>query len=84
MHIGTKIRQLREERGLHVHELAQSIGRGAQTVFRWEWGRVSPKFSDLQEVARALGIDLSTLVDGVDEVSASERAPPESIIPPAA
>jgi repressor LexA len=60
-HIGDRIRRLRKERGMSAEKLAGKLNRGSQTVFQWEWGKTSPRYDDLLEIARVLRIDISEL-----------------------
>lgn len=62
MHIGERIRARRNERGVSCEQLAQQIGRRVGTVFKWEWGKTSPRYEDLEAVAGALGIDIHDLL----------------------
>ncbi len=67
MKIGERIKQARDERGVTAEHLAVAINRGSQTIFRWEWGEVSPRINDLADIANGLGISLGVLLKGVDD-----------------
>jgi transcriptional regulator with XRE-family HTH domain len=45
-------------------QLARALGRPQAVLSRWESGRLEPRLPDLVAVARALAIDLESLVDG--------------------
>lgn len=76
MHVGQRIRNLRLERGISAQALAERLKRGMQTVYRWEWGAVSPRMEDLKLVADALGVELPELLQGVTDGAPS--SPPAS------
>jgi transcriptional regulator with XRE-family HTH domain len=77
MHIGERIRVLREERGLTGEQLASKLERGSQTIYRWEWGKTSPRWDDLQEIAKALDVEVSRLTDGVEP--SADSTPPSAM-----
>jgi transcriptional regulator with XRE-family HTH domain len=74
MHIGERIRELRRERDVTAEDLASKLGKGSQTVFRWEWGNTSPRVDDLLGIAERLGVTLEELVRGVNEPSPGSHA----------
>jgi transcriptional regulator with XRE-family HTH domain len=53
---------LRRGRGLTQREFRTALGIGATAVISWEHGRVRVPADRLGDVARALGVDLSTLL----------------------
>ena len=60
--IGRRIRMLRGERGLTLDDLGTAIGRAASQVSVLENGKREAKVSDLQTIARALGVTLDELL----------------------
>lgn len=60
--IGKRIRQLRADRGMTLHDLGTAIGRAASQVSVLENGKREPRLSDLQTVAKALGVSLEKLL----------------------
>ena len=74
--VGKRIRQLRTERGMTLESLGSAIGRAASQVSVLENGKREPRLSDLQTVARALGVGLDELLDAdaVDPRAAREIA----------
>jgi predicted transcriptional regulator/transcriptional regulator with XRE-family HTH domain len=60
--IGKRIRQLRTERGMTLDDLGTAIGRAASQVSVLENGKREPRLSDLQTLARALGVGLDVLL----------------------
>lgn len=61
--IGKRIRQLRTERGMTLDDLGAAIGRAASQVSVLENGKREPRLSDLQTLARALGVSLEKLLE---------------------
>ena len=57
--IGSKIRQLREERGLTQEELAQSIGLSSEFISHLELGKRSPSLDSLSHIANFFGKKMS-------------------------
>lgn len=66
--VGKRIREERRKRGVTAEELAVGIGRGAQTIWRWEWGHTSPRHADLERVAAYLGVKVGDLLPGDERV----------------
>src|SRR5690606_17363573 len=60
--IGKRIRQLRTERGMTLDDLGAAIGRAPSQVSVLENGKREPRLSDLQTLARALGVGLEVLL----------------------
>jgi len=60
--IGRRVRQLRRMRGLTLDDIGAAIGRAASQVSVIENGKREPKVSELQAIARALGVSLDELL----------------------
>lgn len=60
--IGRRIRQLRTDRGLTLGDLGMGIGRAASQVSVIENGKRELKLSELQKLARVLGVGLDELL----------------------
>ena len=60
--IGRRVRQLRTGRRMTLDDLGAAIGRAASQVSVLENGKREPKLSELQGVARALGVSLDQLI----------------------
>lgn len=60
--IGKRIRQLRTERGMTLDALGAAIGRAPSQVSVLENGKREPRLSDLQTLAKALGVGLDALL----------------------
>jgi putative transcriptional regulator len=61
--IGQRIVQLREAKGWSQADLARQLGKDRQAIEKLENGKVNPTLYSLLEVADALGISLSKLVE---------------------
>lgn len=66
MTLGQKIRKLRKEREWKVGELAEKSGISKPTVFDHELGNSSPSWKFVQLYAKAFGITIQQLVEGVE------------------
>lgn len=60
--IGTRIRELRDERRLSQDALAKQLGVSTNTVSRWETATYKPSISDVQKIADYFGVKLSSLL----------------------
>lgn len=56
------IKQARRMAGLHSNDLANTVGVRDCTFRRWECGMRRPTLEHLEQTARALGIEPTTLV----------------------
>jgi transcriptional regulator with XRE-family HTH domain len=61
--IGQRIIQLREKKGWTQAELARACKKDRQAIEKLENGRVNPTLYSMIEVAKALGVQLDTLVN---------------------
>jgi transcriptional regulator with XRE-family HTH domain len=68
MQIGSNIKRYRELKGLSQQKAADEIGEKRSTYAEWERG-IEPKASVLVKLARLFGVNLSDLLEGVDENS---------------
>lgn len=64
MNIGKRIVIARTNAGLTQAELAKRMDIPYQTIGHWERNMSSPKFSSLERLADALGINVETLICG--------------------
>jgi putative transcriptional regulator len=62
-HLGERIAQIRDERGLNHSELAAKCDKDRQSINRLEKGNVNPSVFYLLQIAKALDISLSELLD---------------------
>jgi putative transcriptional regulator len=61
--IGQRIVELREQRGWSQSDLARACNKDRQAIEKLESGKVNPTLYTLLEIANALEISLSKLVD---------------------
>jgi transcriptional regulator with XRE-family HTH domain len=61
--IGLRIIHLREKKGWSQADLARACGKDRQAIEKLENGKVNPTLYSLYEVAEALGITLTDLVN---------------------
>jgi len=61
--IGLRIIALREKKGWNQSDLARACGKDRQAIEKLENGKVNPTLYSLYEVAKALEIPLSELLD---------------------
>lgn len=69
----SKIRELREARGLSLDELGQRMGVAAGTVRRWEAGEVDVDEGTLAQLADTLGVSQDALRDEGDAAHHGDR-----------
>ena len=67
MTIGSVIRQLREGRKMTQDDLAKAIGVSMQTVSSWELNNSVPRMGILKKLADHFGVDVASIVAGVDQ-----------------
>ncbi len=72
MSIGDKVRRIRQAQGLSMRSLAKKVGVSPSLISQIERNQVSPSFSTLKGLARALNEDPSTLIN--------DRMPTEWIV----
>jgi ribosome-binding protein aMBF1 (putative translation factor) len=73
--LASRVRALRNERGLSQQELAKQVGTSQAAIARLELGGAEPRLGTLERIADALGVDL--LVDLVPRsaLAAAEPVP---------
>lgn len=62
VHIGKRISEWREHKGLTPQELAEKVGVTPAAVYQWEGtgeSKTTPSLANLEKVCRALGISLA-------------------------
>ncbi|MBO4325868.1 MAG: helix-turn-helix domain-containing protein [Clostridia bacterium] len=57
METGSRIAELRKERGLTQQELAQKLFVSRELVCKWESGERKPDYRTVEKIAEALGVD---------------------------
>ena len=61
--MATRLRLLRERRGLTQEQLAEKSGVSRTYLARLETGRQDPTLSTLEKLAKALGVKVGRLVE---------------------
>lgn len=64
--LGRKIRKLRQEKGLSQEEFAHIADIDRSYIGQIERGERNIAFSNILKVAKALGVKLSDLTEGID------------------
>ncbi|HEX5141942.1 MAG TPA: helix-turn-helix transcriptional regulator, partial [Dehalococcoidia bacterium] len=59
----SQVLRLRHERGLSQKDLAERMGKQQPAIARFETGRVEPSLSFLQQLAEALDMQLTVLLE---------------------
>ena len=73
MHVGERIKEMREKMGLTQEELAERIGVKRNTVWRWENGKAALRAETLERISSILSTETSSLMVGVSEPSAERQ-----------
>jgi transcriptional regulator with XRE-family HTH domain len=68
--LGTRIAELRQQRGLSQSELARQLGVKPQAVQKWEAGGL-PRTHRIEAIANVLGVSMQLLVDDGKQSSGS-------------
>lgn len=63
--MGSRVRQLREDRGLTIDDLALTSGLSRNTIWDVELGNRGLLYERLFDIALALGVTLADLVEDV-------------------
>ena len=69
MDLGTRISELRREKGMTQEQLAKLVGISAPAVSKWETGSSCPDITLLCPLARALDTNVDTLLQFEEELS---------------
>ncbi len=74
MTFGTKLKNIRTERGLTQEELAILLKTSKQVISRYENNQRTPKISVAKEYAETLGVSLNYLVDdNLDDINTNNQ-----------
>lgn len=79
MEIGSKILNLRKQKGLSQEQLAEKMHVARQTISKWELGETSPDLSQAKQLSQFFNISLDELTDNdikevlVTKISNTER-----------
>lgn len=72
--LGSKIRQLRKDRGLNLREAGEKIGIDYSHLGKIERGEMIPKMNTIEKIANFFAVDVSYLVG-------EEKELPEYMVP---
>jgi transcriptional regulator with XRE-family HTH domain len=61
--VGKRVKALRKTKGLTQEELAELIDKTVETISNIERGVKLPGLATLEEIRKALGVNLSELID---------------------
>ena len=75
--LGTRIRQLREERGMSQRVFADMVSVSRSYLIGVEKGRCNISIDNLGKIARGFDIPLSEMVRGIDAFAYEHIDPPE-------
>lgn len=64
--LGERVKALRKEKKLTLKELAYSIGKDHQSIYRLEKGGVNPSYLYLIDICNGLEIEVSELLRGIE------------------
>lgn len=64
--LGSRIRAVRESRGLSIRDLAELAGINKSQIVRIESGQSDPHYTTLLRIARALEVNVGDFTDGAD------------------
>lgn len=72
MPTGTKIKEIRKQKGLTQKQLGDLCGIADSNIRKYENGKQNPKIETLQKIANALGCGLIALI-GIDEYKKTDE-----------
>jgi len=64
--VGERIKMARINKGMTRNEVAEKIWYSPQTIYSWESGKHTPKYSTLEDLAKLFGCSLDWLIGMVD------------------
>lgn len=73
--LGTKIRSLRETKGLRIRDLAEAAGVPESVISRLERGLIFPRRSTLENLSSTLGFDLPALFEEIGREAGIDTRP---------
>lgn len=73
MGTGEKIRSIRKCQGLTQKELGIRSGIAEPTIRRYELGKLNPKLSTIKKIAKALNVEVESLIDLKEERDIPEQ-----------
>lgn len=73
--ISRRIRETREARGITASEFARLVGVTPTAVWNWEKNSIRPRRPALEQIAKVLGVSISFLLTGKEEMRELDAAP---------
>jgi transcriptional regulator with XRE-family HTH domain len=64
--LGLKVKAIRKDKKLTLQELAYSIGKDHQSIYRLESGAINPSYLYLLEICKGLEINISDLLKDLE------------------
>lgn len=65
--VGTHIRRIRTERHMTQEQLAEKLFVTRQAVSAWETGKAQPDVETLEQIAEALGVEVTEVIYGISQ-----------------
>lgn len=65
--LGAELRRIREEKGLHLAQVAEPVGIGVSMLSQIESGAKGTSIANLRALARQLDVDFMRLVDLIEQ-----------------
>lgn len=65
--ISNRIRELRKNKKLTQKELAEMINKSERALQKYESGEITPKYSAMEDIAKALNVTIGCLIADVQE-----------------
>jgi transcriptional regulator with XRE-family HTH domain len=66
--VGSRVRNIRQSKGLTIEQLAFEIGVEYTQLSRIERGRINTSVYQLFLISKALGISFSEIINGLDKI----------------
>jgi transcriptional regulator with XRE-family HTH domain len=73
--VSKRIQETREKRGISASELARLVGVTPTAVWNWEKNSITPRRPALEQIAKVLGVSVSFLLSGKEEIREIDTAP---------
>ena len=64
---GKKIKQIMDEKGIPVKNIARSMSISEQAVYRWLYGETIPTVKNLFTLSQLLGVEVDDLLVGLTD-----------------
>ena len=64
---GKRIKQIMDEKGIPVKNIALSMSISEQAVYRWLYGETIPTVKNLFSLSQLLGVEVDDLLVGLDK-----------------